>query len=89
LYPSNDIMEQILVFTDYSNPEFATVNCWSCGATYFVDALEPSATHCGSCKKCLHCADAKCNCWDKYEYGQSFICWDEQDGELTREAKVK
>ena len=89
LYPNSDIMEKIVVFTDYSNPEFATVNCWNCGATYYVDALEPSATHCGECRKCLHCSDTKCNCWDNYEYGQSFICFDKEDGELSRETKVK
>ena len=89
LYPNSDIMEKIVVFTDYSNPEFATINCWNCGATYYVDALEPSATHCGECRKCLHCSDTKCNCWDNYEYGQSFICFDKEDGELSRETKVK
>lgn len=89
LYPDTSIMDKITIFTDYSNQDYATVNCWNCGAIYYVDALEPSATHCGACKACLACANTDCNCWEHYEYGQSFINWDEEDGEMTREAKIK
>lgn len=79
----DDIVETILKFTDYSFDDFAKVTCNNCQSGYFVDALEASATHCGECTACLACGQPGCNCWDNYEYGQSFLTWDEDKGEVS------
>ena len=85
LYPDVETLDMIRTFTDFSQLNIATVTCNQCSATFLVDPLEPSATHCGDCKCCLHCGNnsllesAQCNCWDEYDYGQSFVVW-EQNG---------
>lgn len=87
LYPDSDTLAKIITFTDYSNEDYATINCWNCGSVFYVDALEPSPTHCGECKTCLVCAETNCHCWDGYEYGQSFISWKKEGQEIQHEAK--
>jgi len=89
LYASTEIMDVIQVFTDYSNPDYATVTCYNCGQIFYVDAFEPSATHCGHCKTCLGCSGHKCNCWTEYEYPKSFIQWNQKEGTVTYEPNAK
>ena len=85
----DDIIETILSFTDYSDADFAKVSCNNCKAVYYVDALDASATHCGDCTACLACGKPGCNCWDNYEYGQSFLNWDTIRGEVSVETQIK
>ena len=74
LYPDPKTLAQIEVFTEYVGYEYAVVTCYECGATFMVDPIEPSPTHCSSCDACLacSCSDNSCSCWVDYEYGQSF-----------------
>lgn len=85
----DDIIDTIMSFTDYSEYEFAKVTCNNCKAVYYVDALDASATHCGDCTACLACGKPGCNCWDGYEYGQSFLNWDTIKGEVNVETQIK
>jgi len=87
LYDDDDILDKIHIFTEYTNPDFAKVTCYNCGAIYYVDALDHSATHCGECKQCLACSGDKCNCWSNYEYEQSFLMWDEKKGQVDVKKK--
>lgn len=87
LYDDDDILDKIHIFTEYTNPDFAKVTCYNCGAIYYVDALDHSATHCGDCKQCLACSGDKCNCWSNYEYEQSFLMWDEKKGQVDVKKK--
>ena len=89
LYPDLDILAKIRTFTDYSQIDVATVTCYTCDSTFLADPLEPSATHCGNCRACLNCASKAesphdCHCWDDYDYGQSFICWETTEDTHTR-----
>lgn len=74
LYPDVQILNKIRTFTDFSTFNISTVTCHKCSTTYMGDPLEPSCTHCGSCRSCLNCGNSgNCNCWDEYDYGQSYI----------------
>jgi len=74
LYPDIEILNKVRTFTDFSQFNIATITCHKCSATFMADPLEPSSTHCGACKSCLHCGHTgDCNCWDEYDYGQSYI----------------
>ena len=73
LYASKLWTNQVLGFTTLNGWEYALVECMNCGAITPADATEPSHTHCGHCRACLVCAETGlCNCWDGYEYHQSF-----------------
>ena len=81
LYPDLAILNKIRTFTDFSQVNVATITCYACGAVFITDPLEPSSTHCGECKSCLNCSKAtetpgECDCWDNYDYGQSFISYE-------------
>lgn len=90
LYPTGKTFEQICVFTDFSNVEYARITCYNCGIEYFVDAMEPVPTHCGDCLCCFHCSNTEsCGCWDDYEYGEKYIVWNEKEGTISYEAKSK
>lgn len=77
-------VDQIMSFTDFDIGESAwssaLVSCGSCNALTIVDPTEISHTHCGQCYACLVChEDTMCNCWDGFEYHQSFTPIDRGD----------
>lgn len=76
LYPDGITLEVIKTFTEYLPDLPAKATCHNCGAMYFYDPLDEfSATHCGECRKCMACGGDACNCWEHYEYGQSYFYW--------------
>ena len=85
LYPDYHTMNMIQTFTDFSQFSVATVTCHQCNEAFLVDPLEPSPTHCGDCKCCLHCGNngllnrVECRCWDEYDYGQSYVTWQKDE----------
>ena len=94
LYPDAHTLNMIRTFTDYSQLSIATVTCNQCSASFLVDPLEPSPTHCGECKCCLHCGNnsllekTECKCWDEYDYGQSYVVWDTDNTQFSLDHRL-
>jgi len=77
MYDNPDTVAQIMSFTTYDDGDdawtAALVTCHNCNAVVLVDPTEISHTHCGYCRACLVCQTTDmCNCWDNYEYHQSY-----------------
>lgn len=73
LYADSGILATVNSFTDYSHVDTAHATCHGCGVVYYVDPFEITATHCGECKGCMACGSKQCDCWEHFEYGQSFF----------------
>ena len=74
VYEDSQHLDLIRIFTEFNGiDQIATVTCYECGQIYRVDPFEPSATHCGACKNCFACGNNQCGCWMDFEYGQSFL----------------
>ena len=83
IYEDSSYLPLIRIFTEFnSTNQTAIATCYECANVYQIDPYEASATHCGNCKNCLGCGNSKCNCWDDYEYGQSFLVWDNPNQEI-------